>query len=169
MSDKDNFLPLLGEDAEAIELHKGETLFKKGDKAIAVYVVKSGTLEIFDGAVVYETLGPGDIVGEMSFLDSGLPSATVVADEDSWILAIPRDQVTGRLHDDQGFAARFYHAIAMFLSLRLRDTSAHLGYGKVRLAEEDSDEIPDEILDKLAIAGHRFAILQERARSVSTG
>src|SRR5579871_6187609 len=88
MSDKDNFLPLLGEDAEAIELHKGETLFKKGDKAIAVYVVKSGTLEIFDGAVVYETLGPGDIVGEMALIDASPRSAAVRAAAESLIVPI---------------------------------------------------------------------------------
>lgn len=113
----------------------------------------------------------GDIVGEMSFVDSRPPAATVVADEASWVLDIPREELRDRLSEDQGFAARFYRAIAVFLSLRLRETTSQLGYGKVRLAAdvEDEDEIPEDILDKLAIAGQRFNILQERARAVSAG
>jgi CRP/FNR family transcriptional regulator, cyclic AMP receptor protein len=138
----------------------------------SLFVVLTGSFGVVVGGKErVARLLAGDIVGEMSFLDSRPPSATVVADEDSWILEIPRDQVTERLNDDQGFAARFYHAVAMFLSLRLRETSSRLGYGKARLTadEEDTDEIPEDILDKLAIAGHRFAILQDRSRSVTAG
>ena len=150
-----------------------------GDKAVverqaldSLFVVLTGSFGVIVGGKErVARLLAGDIVGEMSFIDSRPTSATVVADEDSWILEIPRDRVTERLNDDQGFAGRFYHAVAIFLSLRLRATSLQLGYGKARLAadEEDTDEIPEDILDKLAIAGHRFAILQERARSVSAG
>lgn len=138
----------------------------------SIFVVLTGSFGVtVAGKERVARLLPGDIVGEMSFLDSRPPSATVTADEDSWILEIPRDRVSERLNDDAAFAARFYHALAMFLSLRLRATTSQLGYGKARLGadEEDTDEIPEEILDKLAIAGHRFAILQERARSVSAG
>jgi len=106
MSDKDNFLPLLGEDAEAIELHKGETLFKKGDKAIAVYVVKSGTLEIFDGAVVYETLGPGDIVGEMALIDASPRSAAVRAAAESLIVPIDARRFVTMIERTPTFAIR---------------------------------------------------------------
>jgi CRP-like cAMP-binding protein len=138
----------------------------------SLFIVLTGSFGVVVGGKErVARLLAGDIVGEMSFLDSRPPSATVVADEDSWILEIPREQVSERLNDDPAFAARFYHAVAMFLSLRLRATSSQLGYGQARLAadEEDDDEIPEDILDKLAIAGHRFAILQERARSVNAG
>ena len=150
-----------------------------GDKAVAerqaldsLFIVLTGSFGVVVGGKErVARLLAGDIVGEMSFIDSRPPSATVVADEDSWILEIPRDQVNERLNDDPAFAARFYHAVAIFLSLRLRATSSQLGYGQARRAgdEEDDDEIPDDILDKLAIAGHRFAILQERARSANAG
>ncbi len=150
-----------------------------GDKPVvarqaldSLFVILTGSFGVLVGGKErVARLLAGDIVGEMSFIDSRPPSATVVAEEDSWILEIPRDQVNERLNDDQGFAARFYHAVAIFLSLRLRATSSRLGYGQTGRAadEEDEDEIPEDILDKLAIAGHRFAILQERARSVNAG
>ena len=138
----------------------------------SLFVVLSGSFGVVVGGKErVARLLAGDIVGEMSFIDSRPPSATVVADEDSWILEIPRQQVSERLNDDPAFAARFYYAVAIFLSLRLRATSSQLGYGQARVAadEGDDDEIPEDILDKLAIAGHRFAILQERARAANAG
>ena len=87
------------------------------------------------------------------------------------MLDIPRREISERLSDEPAFAARFYHAVAVFLSNRLRDTVADLGYGKaVRLDEdvEDSAEIPMDILDNVNIAGIRFSILQERSRSASS-
>jgi len=138
----------------------------------SLFVVLTGSLGVVlgNGERVARLLA-GDIVGEMSFVDSRPPSATVVADEDCWVLDIRRSEIADKLSEDEGFAARFYRAIAVFLSLRLRDTTSRLGFGKVRLAEdeEDADEIPEDILDKLAIAGHRFSILQERANAVSAG
>jgi CRP-like cAMP-binding protein len=135
----------------------------------SVYIVLSGSFGVTiggDGRVA--KLMAGDIVGEMSFVDARPPSATVAAEEDSLVLDVAREEVRERLRDDLGFAARFYRAIAVFLSSRLRDTVSRLGYGKVRLAEneEDMDELPEDILDNLAIAGHRFSMLEERTRSV---
>jgi|SRR5579884_1111483 len=133
----------------------------------SIFVVLSGSfgVQIGKGDRVARLL-TGDVVGEMSFVDARPPSATVVADEDSLVLDIARDEVRERLQDDVGFAARFYRAIAIFLSSRLRETSSRLGYGKVQLSEdhEDMDEIPEDILENLAIAGHRFTVLEERAR-----
>ncbi len=135
----------------------------------SIFIVLSGSFAVQIGRNNQRVarLLAGDIVGEMSFVDARPPSATVVADEDSWVLEIPKSEVHMRLIDEPGFAGRFYRAVAVFLSARLRDTDTHLGYGKVQLAEDqdDMDEIPEDILDNLAIAGKRFTIMQERARS----
>lgn len=133
----------------------------------SIFIVLSGSFSVQVGRQRVARLLAGDIVGEMSFVDSRPPSATVVADEDSWVLDIPKAEVRMRLADEPAFAGRFYRAVAVFLSSRLRETDTHLGYGKVQLAEneEDQDEIPEDILDNLAIAGLRFTILQERSRA----
>ena len=99
------------------------------------------------------------MVGEMSFVDAGPPGATVTALEDSAVLAIPRSQLSAKLEQDSGFAARFYRAIATFLSDRLRATVGQLGYGEVQsLAEEAiaADELDDNVLDNIHLAGGRF-------------
>ena len=37
-------------------------LFAKGDPATTMYVVRSGALQVHDGNVIYETVGPGGIL-----------------------------------------------------------------------------------------------------------
>lgn len=149
-----------------------DTLVIERQPVESIFVVLSGSFGVTIGKQTrVARLLAGDIIGEMSFIDSRPPSATVEADEESLVLDIPKDEVRERLRDDVGFAARFYRAIAVFLSGRLRETDSHLGYGKVQLAEdkEDIDQIPEDVMDNLAIAGHRFGILEERARAVSAG
>jgi extracellular factor (EF) 3-hydroxypalmitic acid methyl ester biosynthesis protein len=71
-------------------------------------------------------LGPGELIGEISFLD-GLPaSASVVACEDSRVLSISRADLERHLQADVAFAADFYRALARVLAHRLRERSLTL-------------------------------------------
>jgi len=109
MSDKenkDNFLFLLGPEAEAVDIHPGEILFNKGDKAIAVYVVKSGKLEIFDGKVVYETVGAGDLIGEMALIDEAPRSASIRAVTECEIIPIDAKRFIQMVERTPTFAIR---------------------------------------------------------------
>jgi hypothetical protein len=65
----------------SIVMEEGEVLFKEGDPADYMYIVRSGTLRIRSGSVVYEDAIGGGIVGEMALIeDSGaLRSAMVYA------------------------------------------------------------------------------------------
>jgi CRP/FNR family cyclic AMP-dependent transcriptional regulator len=63
-----------------VSLQAGEFLFREGDPAQALYVVLKGVLRIIRGAVIYETVRSGGIVGEMAIIDTGYPrSAAVIA------------------------------------------------------------------------------------------
>src|SRR5690242_2243649 len=67
-------------DAETIALKSGEILFREGDEAGAMYVVKQGTLRILSGSTILETVRPGGLVGEMAIIEAHMPrSATVIA------------------------------------------------------------------------------------------
>jgi CRP/FNR family transcriptional regulator, cyclic AMP receptor protein len=113
-------------------------------------------------------LTSGAVVGEMSFADARPPSATVQAVENSLILAIPRDSLVAKLKEDEGFASRFYRAIAIFLSTRLRGTVRYLGYAKGQLLQgEDSspEDLSPEMLDNVPLAKARFDWLLRRLRN----
>jgi CRP-like cAMP-binding protein len=68
-------------------------------------------------------LGPGSVLGEMSFLDQSGASASVAADGKVEILFVESKDLAQLLEADQGFAARFYHSLATTLSRRLRATN----------------------------------------------
>ena len=65
---------------ETITLRSGNFLFREGDEGDALYIVKSGTIRIMNGSIIYETVRAGGIVGEMALVDRGMPrSASVIA------------------------------------------------------------------------------------------
>jgi CRP-like cAMP-binding protein len=106
-------------------------------------------------------LGPGEITGEMSFVDANPPSATVTALENSVVLAIPKAQLLAKLEESPDFAARFYLAIAIFLSYRLRGIEIWLGYLDTKLPTpeeepEDVGQLDENVLDTVSLAGERF-------------
>ena len=61
-----------------IVLDGGEVLFKEGDAADGMYIVKSGALRIRSGSVVYEDAVAGGIVGERAIVEDALPRSAMV-------------------------------------------------------------------------------------------
>src|ERR1700730_2136824 len=53
------------------------SLLQEGIPADAFYIIREGTARVFDGRTEIATVGPGDVVGEMAFLDGGQRQATV--------------------------------------------------------------------------------------------
>lgn len=109
-------------------------------------------------------LTKGEIVGEALLLNGHLPPTTVTALQDSLLLTIPRSQLMLKLHQDFGFAARFYKVLVSLLHNRLQDLYSRLGYvGQSEIQEESlngamksGDELNFNALDQMAIAGTRF-------------
>lgn len=132
-------------------LARGEQLIAAGREVRELYFVTEGQLAVATpGGVRLSTMAVGDVVGEMSFVEKRLPSASVTALDPSQILAIPREALLAAFEKDTGFAARFYRALAIFLSDRLRSATAE-GPG--------DDELDEGLLDTLHQAGDRFVRL----------
>ncbi|HWK47684.1 MAG TPA: Crp/Fnr family transcriptional regulator [Stellaceae bacterium] len=74
-----NFLPLFRNEPTSVTLRAGEVLFKRGDPALHMYVVKSGTIRLGDGNVVFEDVEAGGIFGEMALVDHGGRSIGAIA------------------------------------------------------------------------------------------
>jgi uncharacterized protein (TIGR02266 family) len=73
----------------------GEVIFEEGSHGAAVYVLSSGKVEIsktIQGKkIVLDKLGPGDMFGEMSYLDPAPRSATAIALEDTVLELLDKD------------------------------------------------------------------------------
>src|SRR5262249_15138719 len=88
----------LAEFVEERKLPAGEILFKTGEPGDALYVVRSGEVELYikDTAgqqIVLALAGVGEVVGELALLDQGPRTATAVAIVDSDLLALKREDL----------------------------------------------------------------------------
>lgn len=112
-------------------LKPGEVLVERGRAVSDLYFVMGGALAVLlqDGRAV-ATLTEGDVVGEMSFVAQHPPSTRVKAVDRAEVLGIPRGVILERFDREPAFAARFYRALGVFLSDRLRQTTAALHGGE---------------------------------------
>ena len=134
-------------------LKNDQELISKGEEIENIYIILSGKLAITDGKHEIASIGPGEIVGEMSFLESRAPSVSVITSEDSVVYSISREVMNQKLDTDVEFRSNFYYSLALFLSNRLRKTTNKLGYE----SPEEEDMIDTNILDGIAQAGARFS------------
>lgn len=103
-----------------------EKLVEAGKPVAHLYFVVRGKLPVTaaDGRTIV-TLCESDVIGEMSFVEQRAPSVSVIAGADrAEVLEIPRDAILRRFDQEPVFAARFYRALAVYLSARLRETTA---------------------------------------------
>ncbi|MEB3182042.1 MAG: cyclic nucleotide-binding domain-containing protein [Nostocaceae cyanobacterium] len=137
----------------------GTVLIQQGKPVDALYMVLKGSLSV-SVTIANNTdkeiarLSSAEVVGEMSFIDSRPPSATVKAISDSFVLSIPQQELATKLQIDVGFSSRFYRALALLLSSRLRGTVNQLGERQIpsdleeAAASNSNDPADDMILGK---------------------
>src|ERR1700722_10939736 len=70
----------------------GDVIFREGDPAEELFVVKSGVVEIRLGNRLLDTFSERSIFGEMALIDPGARSATAVAATDAAIVPIREQQ-----------------------------------------------------------------------------
>jgi CRP-like cAMP-binding protein len=68
----------IAQHADEVDVADGATLVEQGRLANELFVIKSGTADVFDGDDLIAQLGPGDIVGEIGVLETHKRTATVV-------------------------------------------------------------------------------------------
>eukprot|EP00300_Choanocystis_sp_HF-7_P000127 c10108_g1_i1.p1 GENE.c10108_g1_i1~~c10108_g1_i1.p1 ORF type:complete len:1156 (+),score=342.36 c10108_g1_i1:146-3613(+) len=113
--------------AELMEYNEGDIIINDGDKTQYVYQVGHGMCHCNkvqeDGSTkTVRVLQPGDLFGEMSFLQGGVASATVVAmQNNTWVYSIEKNFVDSLLNLNAELPGRFYKFLASALSARLRD------------------------------------------------
>jgi len=141
------------------EVAAGVNIIEEGLPLDSVFLVITGAFSVRVAALggkQVARLMAGEVMGEMSFVDSAPPSATVQALETSMVLAVPRRRLNKRLTEEAGFAGRFYRALAMFLADRLRTTT--IG----GIVTDRQDELAVEAMDNIGMAGARFDWIQKR-------
>jgi NTE family protein len=109
-------LERLASDARPITLRGGEYLFRGGDIADRLFVVRTGRLRVLveneDGLRVVRELGPGDVLGELALLTGSPRSASAQAVRDSELLSLEAGRFDALLADDPAFARTLLRELA---------------------------------------------------------
>lgn len=101
---------------------KGEVLIQHGKQSKIIHVLVRGIAKVeAPSKVVVARIGPGQICGEMAFLENSVASATVAADEDLETCAIEWSTLLDLFELFPHMGSRFYRSLAVNLSRRLRD------------------------------------------------
>jgi CRP/FNR family transcriptional regulator, cyclic AMP receptor protein len=98
------------------DLADGETLVREGTSDSHLYAIVSGTIAVARAAGTPEevqlfTLGSGDTVGELSFLDDNVHYASFVARGTTRVFGLERAQLEGLLDSDPHVVYRIMRAI----------------------------------------------------------
>jgi len=153
----------LAEMMNAREFNQGQMIFHYGDPGGEIFILRSGRVELFventEGEkIVLSENEPGDVIGELSFLDGGPRTETAVASEDTHMLVLDR----ARLLD---FIDKHPHAAMDVLTVigrRLRATDELLRTQVSRnpnVEEEEMLTFGQRIADKVASFGGSWTFI----------
>ena len=110
-------LRLVGRASDEIAVKAGAEIVKEGAAGHEFFLVLAGTATVRRNGRKVATLGPGEYFGELSLLDRGPRSATVIADTDMELVVLGQREFTGVLEEVPEVA----HKLLINMAARLRD------------------------------------------------
>ena len=150
-----------------LTINPSETLIQLGRATDAIYLILEGQLAIYTESPSHHPvayLSSGEVAGEMSFIDTSPPSATVQAIEPSLVLAIPKTELSSKLHHDVCFAARFYEAMAILLSVRLRSSLKQIDHPLLASQSLEPSSYTSDMATRCELGTVRYDWLLRRLR-----
>ena len=130
---------LMIDKASRVQFTKGTTLVERGKELDGIFLLLKGSARVLlpmrsSGRII----GPGEICGEMSYLEDAPASASVVVEEDIEAYHIDLSTLQGLFELFPHLASRFYRSLAMNLSRRLRELIGPAAEGSARNAKGSS-------------------------------
>ncbi|HVI10049.1 MAG TPA: cyclic nucleotide-binding domain-containing protein [Candidatus Binatia bacterium] len=113
---------LVADKASYVRFKKGAVMVQKGAPNDGVLLLLKGTARVMVAPQSkVRILGPGEVCGEMSFLEDAPASASVIAEEEIEALLLNRATLESLFELFPHLASRFYRSLATNLSRRLRE------------------------------------------------
>lgn len=123
MKQDTGFSVLTGNDIETRSFKAGDIVFREGDEAKELFVIKSGQVRIQIGNRAVTELATDSIFGEMALIDSEPRSATAVAVTDVELVPVSEKQFLFLVSQTPYFALKVMRVLAQ----RLRVTNKTFG------------------------------------------
>ncbi|MBK8295423.1 MAG: patatin-like phospholipase family protein [Solirubrobacterales bacterium] len=115
----DELLVQLAGEAGEVRARAGEWLFREGDEADRLYLIRSGRLEVVDEGppeTLIRELRRGQAVGELALLQRGTRTASVRARRDADLIELSRDRFEALISGEPSFAVGLTHAMGAQLA-----------------------------------------------------
>jgi CRP/FNR family cyclic AMP-dependent transcriptional regulator len=106
-----------------VNVAEGEFLIRAGESDSRLFAVEDGHLDVeARGNKTIATVGPGDVLGEISFIDESPRSVSVRAGEDAVVRAWDQAALLEELSKQPELLAKFSVAMSELLVERLRES-----------------------------------------------
>ena len=117
--------------SKELRVKKDEFIFKEGATGDAFYLIVSGSVRISTivpgvGEEALTILREGEYFGEMALIDDAPRSASAIANDDTILLLIEKDNFQKLLAQETGIAYKLLWVFTRTLSARLRKTDEQL-------------------------------------------
>ena len=148
----DTALTMVAQAFVQVDLVAGTPLFYKGDVGDSLYVIIAGRVRVHDGDLVYNDLGPGDVVGEMAVLDAEPRSASVTALENSSLLCLGQEPLYELIGSHVGVARGVIGVLCRQLRDRVSDLASDYAYlRQVRMITTAAEAIENDSYDPTSL------------------
>ncbi len=97
---------------DEIVMTAGTVIVDQGQTGREAFVVLEGTVTVKRGGRKIGSLGPGDVVGELSLLDHGPRTATAICETDCELLVIDQRHFRSVLEDVPSMSIKLLSALA---------------------------------------------------------
>jgi CRP-like cAMP-binding protein len=158
---------LLFERAQQAHFVRDDVILAEGSRRQAIFFLRHGFVRVerahLGHGIAVARRGPGEIFGEMSFLEGSGATASVVADQTVDVSVIDSADVYALLSSVPGFATRFYQSLALTLARRLEEMTSLLPplivedvpqvkrFGAERSGRAGYAQIPPSLMDAVEL------------------
>jgi len=132
---------VLARQLDVVRVPAGQIVFQANDPGGTLFVIREGCVEVFfkddtGERIVLERPGQGEVFGEISFLDGGARTASVLVVDDLEALAVDRDDLSHlfRVHPEAGLD------IIAAMGKRLRHTVELLRHTAARNVNVEAED-----------------------------
>jgi CRP-like cAMP-binding protein len=104
-------LQRLARSTDELEFSPGQRIVEEGNLGEALFVMLVGQAKVVRGKKTVGTVAPGDFFGELSALDGGPRTATVVADTPVRVLRVFRHTLVSMVEDEPSLSLKLLDGI----------------------------------------------------------
>lgn len=163
---------------QVVMVSAGVPIITKGDLGDSMYFIHTGQVRVHDGDLVINHLGPNEVFGEISLLDSDVRSVTVTAETDTMLYRLDQQPLYDLLARQPEVARGIIQVLTHYLRDMMRERAEDFQYiqqfaqviraAQMVEAEQYQPEMLDEVAQRSDALGQLARVFQQMASEVQS-